>query len=219
MTGKRTYDDGCHAAHALDLIGERWALLVVRELLFGPRRFSDLKDSLPGISPNVLSQRLRELEANGVLTRYQLAPPAAAWVYELTPWGLELETVLQQLGRWGARSNHQIPGLPISIATVLSGLRTMFSPALAGDLNATLNLSFGRETFELHIQDGQLLIQRGAARQPDATITTDLDTLRGLIFGGVPLNEAEKAGIVRVSGDHALIERFVTLFPVPSPSN
>ena len=91
----------------------------------------------------------------------------------------------------------------------------MFNPALAGDLNATINLSFGRETFELRLQHGQLLVQRGAARQPDATLSTDLDTLRGVIFGGLPLTQARDAGLVNISGNHALIEQFVTLFPLP----
>src|SRR3990170_3687429 len=101
---KRTYDDACAAAHALDLIGERWALLVVRELLLGPKRFTDLKAGLPGASPNVLAQRLRDLEGVGIVRRRKLPPPAASRVYELTEWGLELEPAIISLGRWGARS-------------------------------------------------------------------------------------------------------------------
>ncbi|MFQ6708458.1 helix-turn-helix transcriptional regulator, partial [Bordetella pertussis] len=108
MAGKRSYEDGCAGAHALDLVGERWALLVVRELLLGPKRFTDLRKGLPGISPNVLTQRLTELEAVAVLRRRKLDPPAGAWVYELTDWGRELEPVILQLGKWGARS----PALP-----------------------------------------------------------------------------------------------------------
>jgi DNA-binding HxlR family transcriptional regulator len=103
MSARRKYDQGCGSAHALDLIGDRWALLVVRELLLGPKRFTDLRDGLPGIGPNVLSQRLKELEEVGVLRRHVLPPPAASAVYELTEWGRELEDVLVQLGRWGAR--------------------------------------------------------------------------------------------------------------------
>ena len=94
MAGKRSYDDGCAAAHALDLVGERWALLVVRELVLGPRRFTDLRAGLPGISPNVLTQRLEELEQGSVVRRRKLPPPAASWVYELTEWGAQLEGVL-----------------------------------------------------------------------------------------------------------------------------
>src|ERR1700712_553090 len=100
----RHYEDACAAAHALDLVGERWALLVIRELLLGPKRFGDLRDSLPGISANVLTQRLEGLEATGVLTRHKLPPPANAQVYELTPWGYESEPIFQTLGRWAARS-------------------------------------------------------------------------------------------------------------------
>jgi DNA-binding HxlR family transcriptional regulator len=99
MSAQRSYDDGCAAAHALDLIGERWALLVVRELVLGAKRFIDLEASLPTISPNVLAQRLKDLEDIGVVRRYRLPPPASVWVYALTEWGLELEPVLQALGR------------------------------------------------------------------------------------------------------------------------
>src|SRR5918992_576666 len=98
MATMRTYCDGCAAAHALDLVGERWALLVVRELLLGPKRFTDLPAGLPNVSPNVLAQRLRELERAGVVRRRKLAPPAASRVYELTDWGLELEPVVISLG-------------------------------------------------------------------------------------------------------------------------
>src|SRR3954453_5510820 len=104
MSSRRKYDQGCGSARALELVGDRWALLVVRELLLGPKRFTDLRDGLPGIGPNVLSQRLKELEEIGVLRREQLPPPAASTVYELTEWGHELEEILVRLGRWGARS-------------------------------------------------------------------------------------------------------------------
>src|SRR2546423_9041183 len=113
MPVRRKYDQGCGSAHALDLIGDRWALLVVRELVLGPKRFSDLRAGLPGIGPNVLSQRLKELEQVGVLRRRVLPPPAASTVYELTEWGAELEDVLVRLGRWGARS----PDMPREAAT------------------------------------------------------------------------------------------------------
>src|SRR5438874_2580370 len=104
MTGKRSYDDPCGVARALDLIGERWALLVVRELLHGPKRFTDLRAGLPNASQNVLSYRLRDLEQAGVLTRRRLGPPVGSWVYELTERGHALEPVLFQLGCWGSRT-------------------------------------------------------------------------------------------------------------------
>src|SRR5687767_14711475 len=131
MPPKRSYEDGCATAHALDIIGERWALLVVRELLLGPKRFTDLRADLPGVSPNVLSQRLDELERVAVLRRRRLAPPAAAWVYELTEWGAELEPVILQLGRWGARSPFMKPDLPMSVDSLALSLRAMFDPGAA----------------------------------------------------------------------------------------
>lgn len=216
MPGKRSYDDGCAAAHALDLIGERWALLVVRELLFGPRRFTDLRAALPGISPNVLSQRLKDLEDIGVLNRTQLPPPAASWVYELTPWGQQLEPILQQLGRWGAQSPTHPLGARISVATGLSALKTMFDPALAPGLDATIALHIGRETYQLRFQNGQLVISRQSPTTPDAAIGGELNDLRDVIFAGVPLATAEQAGKIKVEGDQALVQKFVTLFPLPA---
>ncbi|HYJ29191.1 MAG TPA: helix-turn-helix domain-containing protein, partial [Allosphingosinicella sp.] len=115
---KRRYDDACGAAHALDLAGERWALLVMRELMLGPKRFTDLRADLPGISANVLTQRLEGLESAGVLARRRLPPPAPAQVYELTPWGYEAEPIFQVLGRWAARSPSHDPSLPLSAASL-----------------------------------------------------------------------------------------------------
>src|SRR2546430_1056217 len=122
---KRSYDDGCAAAHALDLIGERWALLVVRELVLGPKRFTDLRAGLSGISPNVLTQRLEELEHAAILRRRKLTRPAAAWVYELTEWGMQLEPVVVALGRWAARSPF-LPEGSLSVDSLILSLRTMF---------------------------------------------------------------------------------------------
>lgn len=215
MTGKRTYDDGCAMAHALDLVGERWALLVVRELLFGPRRFSDLRGSLPGISPNVLSQRLKDLEEIGVLRRSQLAPPAAAWVYGLTEWGRELEPILQQLGRWGARSPAHDPAKPISLSTVLSAQKTMFDPEQAGAFEGTLALHLGREDYVVTVKGGQLDLQPGTTKTADVNITTSVSALGAAIFGGVPISELESAGQMTVQGASELFQRYVTFFPLP----
>lgn len=215
MTSKRSYDDGCAAAHALDLIGERWALLVVRELLYGPRRFSDLRDTLPAISPNVLSQRLRDLEETGVIHRHQLPPPASSWVYELTEWGMELEGVLAQLRRWGMRSPSFPRRAPISPSTGLSALKARFSPQAAADLEATLALTLGRDPFTVRIAGGALWIERGRPPQPQASLSGDTSDLRDVIFGGVPLAQMEQAGKITVQGDRALAERFLGLFPVP----
>lgn len=214
-SGKRAYDDGCAAAHALDLVGERWALLVVRELLYGPRRFSDLRETLPAISPNVLSQRLKDLEDIGVIRRYQLPPPAAAWVYELTAWGQELESVLASLRAWGMRSPTFPRGAPISPSTGLSALKARFSPQAAGDLDATIALTLGRDPFTVQVKDGQLAIERGMPRQPQVSLCGKTGDLREVIFGGKPLAQAEQDGSVEVQGDHTLAEQFVRLFPIP----
>ncbi|MEA3017255.1 MAG: hypothetical protein QOI38_1977, partial [Sphingomonadales bacterium] len=131
QAGSRRYNDACGAAHALDLVGERWALLVMRELMLGPKRFSDLKADLAGISSNVLTQRLEGLEAAGIVLRRKLPPPAAAQVYELTPWGYEAEPIFQVLGRWAARSPSHDPRLPLSAVSLMLSFRTMFDPERA----------------------------------------------------------------------------------------
>ena len=128
---RRGYDDACGTAHALELIGERWALLVLRELMLGARRFSDLRADLPGISANVLTQRLEELEARGLIRRTRLPPPAARDVYEATDWGLEAEAVVQALGRWAARSPRHDPTLPLSAVSILLSFRTMIDGSRA----------------------------------------------------------------------------------------
>ena len=122
---RRRYDDACGTAHALDLIGERWALLVMRELMLGPKRFGDIRADLPGISANTLTQRLEGLEASGLVVRRRLPPPASAQVYELTRWGYEAEPIVQTLGRWAARSPGHDPTLPLSGTSLMLSFRTM----------------------------------------------------------------------------------------------
>src|SRR5918992_372648 len=153
MATLRTYCDGCAAAHALDLVGERWALLVVRELLLGPKRFTDLRAGLPNVSPNVLAQRLRELERAGVVRRRKLPPPAASRVYELTDWGLELEPVVVCLGRWGARSPSRPRDAELGVDSLVLSLRTMFDPRAAGDLEASYELRLGEDVFRAEVAD------------------------------------------------------------------
>src|SRR4029450_7000074 len=144
---KRRYDDACAAAHGMDLIGERWSMPLIRELLLGPRRFSDLRASLRGISANILTQRLEGLEAAGVLRRRKLPPPASVQVYELTPWGYEAAPIFQALGRWAVRSPHHDPTRPFSPVSLMLSLRTMLSPMTAGDLKARIQLEMNGELF------------------------------------------------------------------------
>src|SRR5918998_537289 len=144
LTPRRSYEDACGAAHALDLVGERWALLVMRELMLGPKRFSDLRSDLPGISANVLTQRLEGLEAAGLLVRRRLPPPASTQVYELTQWGYEVEPIIQSLGRWAARSPDHDPTLPISAVSIMLSFRTMFDSESARGIEARIGFRLGQ---------------------------------------------------------------------------
>src|SRR5918992_2048925 len=177
MATLRTYCDGCAAAHALDLVGERWALLVVRELLLGPKRFTDLRAGLPRVSPNVLAQRLRDLEEAEVVRRRRLPPPAASRVYELTEWGEELEPVVIALGRWGARSPSRPRDAELGVDSLILSFRTMFDARGAGGLEARYELRLGEDVFRAEVADGRFEIERGSAERPDAIIEADSGTL------------------------------------------
>ncbi|MDQ3922582.1 MAG: winged helix-turn-helix transcriptional regulator [Actinomycetota bacterium] len=219
MVTKRTYCDGCAAAHALDLVGERWALLVVRELLLGPKRFTDLRAGLPGVSPNVLAQRLRELERAGVVRRGKLPPPAASRVYELTDWGLELEPVIVRLGRWGARSPSKPRDAALGVDSLVLSFRTMFDPLAADGLTASYELRLGEDRFRAEVADSRFEIVRGSAERPEATIETDAATLAALVYDGRHLPEAVRSGDVKIEGDESAVERFLRLFPLPEPAS
>jgi DNA-binding HxlR family transcriptional regulator len=212
---RRRYDDACGAAHALDIIGERWALLVMRELMLGAKRFGDLRDGLPGISANVLTQRLEGLEIAGVLVRKKLPPPVSAQVYELTEWGYQSEPILGALGRWAARSPTHDASLPFSSTAFLLSLRAMFAAKRAEGLSARIGFRIGAETFLARLADGRLPIARGALDEAEVVFTGPTSALAAVVYGGVPLATLEAAGALQVTGDHALAERFVGLFPLP----
>jgi DNA-binding HxlR family transcriptional regulator/putative sterol carrier protein len=216
MTTKRSYEDGCAAAHGLDLIGERWALLVVRELVLGPKRFTDLRAGLPGISPNVLTERLEELERASVLRRRRLPLPAASWVYELTEWGRELESVIMALGRWAARSPVLPMGNPIGTDAFILSLRTMFDAHAAAGFKANIELRLGDEHFLAQIAAGRMTLSRAGTATTDAVIETDSNTLAAMIYGGMSLTEALRSGKLRTDGDRNVVKRFATLFPMPA---
>lgn len=218
MSTSRTYRDACGIPRALDRVGERWALMVVRELLLGPKRFTDLRTGLPAASPNVLSQRLRELEEVGVVRRRTLLPPAASHVYELTEWGRELEPVLLALGRWGARAPLAPPEVGMSLDAHILSLKTLFDPELAAGFAATLELRLGDHRFRAAVADGRLELLPGEAQAPDAVIETDPGTLIELIQGRSALDDAARGGAVRVEGDSRAAERFLGLFTLPEPA-
>jgi DNA-binding HxlR family transcriptional regulator len=212
---RRRYDDACGTAHALDLIGERWALLVMRELMLGPKRFSDIRADLPGISANVLTQRLESLEASGLLVRRKLPPPASTQVYELTAWGYEAEPIVQSLGKWAARSPAHDPTLPISATSIMLSFRTMFSAERAKGFSARIAFRLGADRFVGSIAKGRLDIVRGEGEGADVTFTGNATALAAAVYGGQPLDALAAAGALVTEGDRPAAERFLTLFPLP----
>lgn len=212
---KLWYDDACGAAHALELLGERWALLVVRELMLGPRRFSELRDALPGISANVLTQRLESLEAEGIVVRRQLPSPAGVQVYELTAWGYESEPILQTMGRWAARSPSHDPTLPLSAVSLLLSFRTMIDAKRAKSVDASVGLRLGGEAFVARVRDGDITIKRGEPDAVDVTLSGEPTALASVVYGGRPLGDAERDGAITVEGSRAVAKSFLTLFRLP----
>jgi DNA-binding HxlR family transcriptional regulator len=215
MPTPRSYDDACGIARALDVIGDRWALLVVRELLFGPRRFAQLRVGLPGISPNVLAQRLRDLTDAGVVTRDRLGPPASVPVYQLTSRGRALEPVLLELGRWGSQQPLS-PGHELSASALLVALITVFDPAQAVD--GTFALQLDGEWYRITVTGPSIKVARTeAGPRPMASLEADVATLRAVAFGREPVTGAERAGRLKITGDRDAAEAFARMFPVPVP--
>src|ERR1044072_1078891 len=208
MAGARSYEDPCGVARALDVVGERWALLVVRELLFGPKRFTDIRAGLPTASQNVLSTRLRELEEAGVVRKRKPPPPAASSVYELTERGAELQPALFHLARWGSRGPITTTN-GLSVDALVLAMLTTFDAERAVDLHARLRLD--ADQFRLTIQDGVADLQRGAADRPDVTVESPAAAFRAVIFGMRPADQALAAGELTLEGDQDLGRRLLTL--------
>jgi DNA-binding HxlR family transcriptional regulator len=217
MATERTYGEACRFAHALDLVGERWALLVVRELLLGPKRFTDLRNGLANASSNILAERLRELEKNGIVRRRKLPPPAAASVYELTDWGRELEPIVTRLGAWGARSPVPPDAREIGADSIVLALRSLFDPQAAGGMIATYELRLGEDLFHVDIGDWEIDLHRGPAQDAEAAIETDPGTLAAVLTGQLPLDDALDSGAMAVEGSRRGVSRFLRLFPMPEP--
>ncbi|MEA2135761.1 MAG: hypothetical protein QOC68_3670 [Solirubrobacteraceae bacterium] len=217
MATKRTYGDRCGVARALDVVGERWALLVVRELLLGPKRFTDLRTGLPNLSPDVLSQRLRELEQAGLLRRRKLAPPSSARVYELTDRGLALEPVVLELGRWGSETAFPAGDAAFGADSFVIALKTLFDVGAADGLDVTVALRLGEDGFRSRVAGGRLEIARGHAETPDATIVSDPGTLAAVLWHDRPLSEALRTGDVEIEGSTPAVKRFLRVFPAPQP--
>ena len=217
MATMRTYGDRCGVARALDIVGERWALLVVRELVLGPKRFTDLRAGLPRLSTDVLAQRLRELETAGVVRRRKLAPPSGARVYELTEWGHDLEPLVVGLGRWGSRAPFPPTDADLGVDSFVIALKTLFDAQAAEGFDATYELGLGEDRFRARVRDGVFEIARGSAEQPDATIETDPATLSSVLWHERLLAEAERSGDLVIEGSRPDVTRLLGLFPPPEP--
>jgi DNA-binding HxlR family transcriptional regulator len=213
----RSYKQYCGLAYALDMIGERWTLLIVRELFAGPRRFTDLMAGLPGISSNLLAERLKGLEQRNVIRRRTLPPPAGSTVYELTPLGLGLEPTLLELGRWGSQF---VPPSPAGAAVLHAGsyalmLKTFFRPELARDVNETYELHIDDEVLQVQIAAGEIQVQQGQALTADAVFHTGIETYLGLLTRQIEPEVAVAGELIRVDGDPATLTRFLNLCGLP----
>jgi DNA-binding HxlR family transcriptional regulator/putative sterol carrier protein len=211
----RSYGKYCGLAHALELVGERWALVLVSDLLRGPKRFSELQRGQPRIPSNVLSGRLKELEDAGVVRRRVLPRPGSGVGYELTEYGRELEDVVLRLGRWGARSmSEPRPEDTFTTDSVFLALRSTFRPEAARGLRANYELRIGDIVVHARIDDGSLDVQEGPLPGADLVLETDL-SLHPLLTGELDPDEAITTGRVRVEGDRDLLERFAEAFHLP----
>lgn len=190
-------------------------MLVMRELMLGPRRFSDLRASLSGLSANVLTQRLEGLEAAGIVRRRKLPPPASVQVYELTEWGLEAEPVLLALGRWAVRSPQHDPTLPFSPVSLMLSLRAKFEPGRAAGLDLEIGFRFGEEAFRVAVKDGALTAERGEAEAPDVEVAGSPSALAALFYGKAPLEALEAQEALAIEGDRTALLRLADLYEMP----
>jgi DNA-binding HxlR family transcriptional regulator len=209
----RTYNQYCGLAYALDVVGERWTMLIVRELIAGPRRFKDLMEGLPDISTNLLADRLRSLEQQGILRRRVLPPPAGSTVYQLTDVGQGLETALLELGKWGSRfvppSAEGVTVLGLNSYALT--LKTFFRPEQAQGLDETYELHIGPEVLQVRIARGTIAVQQGTALKADAVFYTDIETYLALLLGQVAPDAAIAEGRVRIEGDPAALSRLLAV--------
>ncbi len=210
---RRTYGQYCGVAHALDVIGERWTLLLIRELLTGPKRYKDLLSHLPGIGTNLLAKRLQFLEEEGLVERSLLPPPASTEAYVLTEHGRALEPVLLDLARWGYRTMPRPDDQTVHFAawSVLA-MKAVFRPERAGGLNDAYEYRVDGDVFHARIKDGALTTGQGPLPDPDFVLETDGPTFLALVSGGTTAAEASRAGTLRITGDAQVFERSTVLF-------
>jgi DNA-binding HxlR family transcriptional regulator len=210
---KRSYEQYCAVAKALDLIGERWTLLVLRDLVhLGPRRFSDLRDGLPGIGANLLTQRLRRLEREGLIQRRRIPPPARGIVYELTELGAALEPTIIELGRWGGRfmGERQVQEAFFPSGHI-SAIRATFRAEEASGVRAVYEFRIDGERFNVKVDDGSVSAALGEADEPDIVIEMDVPTSIDLMLRRVAPGEALRSGAVKIDGSAAEFRRCIDL--------
>ena len=215
IDAKRRYDDACGAALGMDYVGERWALLLIRELLLGPRRFGELRGGLPGIRANVLTQRLTGLEAAGIVERQRLPPPANAQVYALTRGGYEAEPVVLALAKWALRSPTHDPSLPFSAVSLMLSLTMLLVAERAGEWQARVAFRLGDDPYTATLTAGALSVTRSMATDVDAILSGPPSAFLPVMFGGKPLVAAVNEGAIALEGNRATAERFTTLFRLP----
>jgi DNA-binding HxlR family transcriptional regulator len=209
----RSYNQYCGLAYALDVVGERWTLLIIRELIAGPRRFTDLLEGLPGISTNLLTERLKSLEQHGVTRRRVLPPPAGSTVYELTPLGRALEPMLLELGRWGSQF---VPPSPegatmLHVGSYALTPKTFFRPDQAQGIDEIYALCIGGEAQYVHIHNGTIDVRQGEPPHAIMTLYADVPTYLGLLTGQLQPNDVIAEGPVRVEGDVDALRRFLAI--------
>lgn len=214
----RSYGQFCGLARAMEIVGERWAMLLVRDLILGPKRYTDLRRGLPRIPTNILSTRLKELEQAGVVTRRVLPRPAASVVYELTDYGRELDDIVLRLGRWGAKSlGERRSDDTVTAELLILSLHTMFDAEAARGERLSFELRLYGFVIHVRVEDGTLHATEGAADEPDLVIETEL-SLKAFYAGQLCPREAVADGSVRLTGEPELLERFLKLFHMPAPS-
>lgn len=214
---KRSYKQYCAIAYALDVVGERWTLLIVRELLTGPKRFTDLLNNLRGLGTNLLSARLKEMEETGILERRTLPPPAASSVYELTELGAELEPVIRALHRWGGLTMEAEPqaGDYFRPGWAVLAMKYVFNPDAAKGLHETYEYRIDGDVFHSRIDDGEIETQQGPAQSPDLVISTDADTFYTLASAQLSFAEAVASGAVRFEGNAETLRHSAEVFGLP----
>jgi DNA-binding HxlR family transcriptional regulator len=213
---ERRYDDACGTALALEFVGERWSLLIMRELAFGARRFGEIRANLLGISANVLTQRLGSLEDAGIVLRYRLPSPANVQVYDLTEWGREAVPLMRDLGRWAARSPLHDRSLFMSAASAMMSLQALVDRTRAAELSVSVAFHFPGEEFSATVAGGEILVSRGAMEASDLAFTGDTMAMRRTIYGKAPLAKDGAGGTLAFVGDADLARSFVDLFALPA---